>query len=127
MDSTTVAAVIPMIRTTTSSSMSVKPLECCLVRALLLGIPITDVGVRSFAARLIVGAEGVQIVFAAVRAGVHVLIVVPPGVLADALDVAARTPVADRRIRRLRRQRGQPLIGGRVARIVEAIHRERGL
>src|SRR5215510_19666 len=99
MDSTTVAAVIPMMRTTTRISMSVNPCELRPARArsalfLVLGIPVTDIGVGTFAARLVVGAERVEVVLLAVRAGIDVLIVVAPRVLADALDVAARTPVA---------------------------------
>src|SRR5437762_9835460 len=95
-DSTTVAATSPMIRTTTISSMSVNPAECVYrpARLLLLvfSIPVTDVGVRPFAAGLVVCAHRIEIEFAAMRAGHDVLIIEAPRILADALDVAPRPP-----------------------------------
>src|SRR5262245_52704105 len=101
IDSTSPAAINPIMTTTIIISMSVKPRW-----ALFRLIPVSDVRRRAFAARLVVRAEGEEVVLAAMRARIHVLIFVAPGVLADLLgEVAARAPVADRRVGRLGRQR----------------------
>src|SRR5690349_19453705 len=115
-------ATIAMITTTTRISMRVKPLEVSGRRArglLLVGIPVTDVGVGPFAARLVVRTERVEVVFAAMSARVHIHVVVAPRVLADALDVAARLPVTDGRVRWLRREGAETEVRGRVAGVVE--------
>src|SRR5580704_15383877 len=94
---------------------------------LLVEIPVTDVRIDAVAAGLAVGTEGADVVSLAVRAGEREHVVVAPGVLADALDVAALFPVLDRGIGRLRGERGEPLIVGRVLGIVHVVHGERRL
>src|ERR1041384_7307250 len=115
-----------MMRTTTISSMSVKPRSAqrnrlsvdvlpWLHRALLRFIPVSDVGGGAFTAGLTVRAQGIEVVLRAVRARIDVLIFAAPGILADPLgEIATRTPVADRRVGRLLRQRPEPLFRGRV-------------
>src|SRR5579863_3983468 len=108
----------PMMATTTSSSISVKPAPARCA-ALLVEVPVADVGIDAVAARLAVGSERAQVVRLAVRPGKDVLVLVSPWILADALDVAAGLPVLDRGIGRLRDQRGEPLVVGRVLGVVE--------
>src|SRR5689334_2829236 len=138
-DSTMPAAMRPMISTTTISSMSVKPRSRDLRplsvdvspgvhRALLGFIPVSDVGGGAFAAGLGIRAEREEVVLAAVRARIHVLVIVAPGILAHLLgEVAARSPVANGRVGRLSRQRCEALFRGRILRIVETEDRERRL
>src|SRR6516164_1680839 len=94
---------------------------------LVADIPVADVGIDAITAGSAVGSEAVEVVLLAVRARIDVLVLVPPGVFADALQVAARTPVLDRRVGRLRYERLQALLGGRVLRVVQPEERERGL
>src|SRR5947207_2215930 len=103
-----------MMTTTTMISISVKPALSAPARAhsrLIVGrklvgeIPVADVGVDALAARLAVGAERVQVIRLAVRAGVDILIFVPPRILAHAVEVAAGLPVLDARIGRLLHER----------------------
>src|SRR5688572_22361284 len=108
-----------MITTTTSTSIKVNPARRARMTLLRFRIPIADVGVDAFPARLPVRAEREKVVFAAMRAGVDVLVIVAPGVLARLLHVAARAPMADGRVRRLLHERAQPLVGGRVFGVVE--------
>src|SRR5215813_10139543 len=131
-ESTTAAVITPMMVITTRISMSVKP----RVRSqriptrgarLVADVPVADVGIDTLAARLAIGAEAVEVIFLAVLAGVDVEIVIAPGVLVQVLDVAARLPVLDRGIGRLRDERRQALLAGRVLGVVEPVHGERGL
>src|SRR5665213_49069 len=113
-DSSAPAMTTPMMTITTRISISVKPpLACwrgmCGTGRPLSGtggaltgsgfdihIPVANVGIFAFAAFLAVGAEGIQVVLVAVRAGIHILVVIAPRVLEGAvLDVAALAPVAD--------------------------------
>src|SRR5580658_1602142 len=125
------AATTPMMTTTTRSSTSVKPAAGGSRRAgsarLVADIPVADVGIDAFTTRCTVGAEAGDVVFLAVGAGIDVLIVISPRILGDALDVAPGAPVLDGRIRRLRDERLQALLGGRIVRVVEPEHGERGL
>src|SRR5215469_3435856 len=132
MDSTIPAASTPMMTTTTRISISVKPRAprspAGLIRAASLGdVPVTDVGINAITAWLSVGPEAEEVVLLAVLAGIRVLIVVAPRVLADPLNVAAGAPVPDRGIVRLARERLQSLLGGRVLGVVQTEHGERGL
>ncbi len=68
-----------------------RSMELRVHRLLLRLIPVSDVGARAFAARLVVRTERIEVVLAAVRAGEHVLVVVFPRILADALEITART------------------------------------
>src|SRR5579862_223416 len=123
----------PMISTTISISISVNPAAGRPGRrrrrlgGLLVEIPVTDVRIDAVAAGLAVGTEGADVVSLAVRAGEREHVVVAPGVLADALDVAALFPVLDRGIGRLRGERGEALIVARVLGIVHVEHGERRL
>src|ERR1700735_4382870 len=115
IDSSAPIVMIPMMTTTTSISTSVNPalrgarelrLRTAGGRAGLLPVgvltgaglgvqvPVADVGVLALATLLALGAEGIQVVLAPVRAGIDVLVVVPPGVFERAvLDVAALAPI----------------------------------
>src|SRR5687767_6026685 len=96
MESIAVAIMIAMITTTTSISISVKPAPCRRGSLLpLFNIPVADVGVGPFAARLRIRTQGEEVILAAMRAGVDVLIVVTPWILACLLYVPPRPPVAD--------------------------------
>src|ERR1017187_2504365 len=112
----TPAATMPMISTTTSISMSVKPAggrkvrmrvgdRAPVVLLLLIVVPISNVGVDALTARLTISAEREQVVLAAVRAGIDILVVVSPRIPGHALDVAPGSPVMDGRIGRLLRER----------------------
>src|SRR5690606_12256629 len=62
---------------------------------LLLLAPVADVGIQPFAAFLVVGAVGEEVEFLAVRARIHVAVIVTPGVLARAgIEITAFLPVA---------------------------------
>src|ERR1700722_5186484 len=113
-----------MMATTTRISMSVKPrarpppMRECLVA----DVPVTDVGIDSLATGSAVGSVGKEVVLLAVGARVDVLVVIAPGVLADALQVATGLPVLDRRIGRLGDERGEALIGSRVLGVLQGEH-----
>src|SRR5206468_5031919 len=92
-DSSMPAITTPMMTTTTSSSTSVKPAVAAIAVRLLVEVPVADIGVIAFAAQAAIGAEGVQVVLAAMRARQVVLVVVAPRILVDVLQVAARPPV----------------------------------
>src|SRR5437870_13817164 len=94
---------------------------------LVADVPVADVRIDPFPAGLAIGAQGEQVVLPAVAAGIDVLIITAPRVLADPLDVTARAPVADGRIRRLYDQGLQTLLRRRVFRVVQPEHRERRL
>src|ERR1700752_2286836 len=122
-----------MMRTTTRISISVKPAPPASARPrardrraarLVAEVPVADVGVDPLAPGLAVGAERVKVVLLAVRAGVDILILVPPGILAHALEVAARLPVPDARVGRLLHERLEALLRGRVLRVVEIEYRQ---
>src|SRR5215472_1376910 len=126
-----------MIVTTTRISTRVKPRAPAprprsktrnfLGTLLVADVPVADVGIDALAAGGAVSSEAVEVVLLAVRAGEDVLVIVPPRVLADPLQVASWTPVLDGRVGRLRDERRQALLGGRILRVVEAEHGERGL
>src|SRR5215472_5612892 len=127
------ADTTPMIATTTSSSISVNPAPARAARCppafrwLLVEVPVADVGIDAVTARLVVGAQGAQIVGLPMRARKSEHVVITPGVLADALDVAAGLPVPDRRIGGLRGEGTQTLVVGRVLGVVHVVHGERRL
>src|SRR5579863_2685550 len=116
----------PMMATTTSSSISVKPAPA-RSSALLVEVPVADVGIDAVAARLAVGSERAQVVRFAVGAREEEQVVVSPWVLADALDVAAGLPVLDRGIGRLRGERAEPLLVGGILGVIHVVHGERRL
>src|SRR5687767_8330995 len=98
------AAMRPMMSTTTISSTRVKPadrprgtgrrrIEGPVAVGLLALIPVSDIRVHAFAARLVVGPQRIQVVFVVVRAGEGVEVGVVPRILAHPLQVAARLPV----------------------------------
>src|SRR5580658_4313936 len=89
-------------------------------------VPVAHVGILALATFLAVGTEGVQVVFMAMGAGVGVLVVIAPGVLqGSVLDVTALAPVADGGVGGLLDQRFQPLVGGRVLEVIQAVQGER--
>jgi len=118
--------VISTNLTSTRISMSVKPRVCFTRASLAIQVPVADIGIDSLAARLAVGAERVQIVFAAARAREYILVVVAPGILVDALEIATRTPVAHLRIGGLLHERDQATVRAGVLEGVELVHRECG-
>src|ERR1700757_3714621 len=85
-------------------------------------VPVSDIRIGALTAGLVVGSQGVEIVFFAMRAGRLVVIVVAPRVLADVLQVAAPAPMLDRRIGRLLHEGSETLFRGRVFRVVELEH-----
>jgi hypothetical protein len=93
---------------------------------LVAQVPVSDIRIGALTAGLVVGSQGVEIVFFAMRAGILVMIVVTPRVLAGVLQVAARAPVADRRIGRLLHEGSETLFRSRVFRVVELEHGKRG-
>src|SRR5579863_25948 len=118
-----------MITTTIRISSSVKPRAAEPVRrggrrarGLVADVPVADVGVDAFATGRSVGPQAEEVVLLAVGAGIDVLIVVAPRVLADALDVAPGPPVLDRGIGGLGRQCRKSLLAGRVLGVVQAVH-----
>src|SRR5580658_6888738 len=152
-DSSAPTVTMPMMTTTTRISSSVKPPLCgalelelstavrgvasATVAALLVAVlvvaglgiqvPVADVRILALATFLAVGAEGVHVVFATMRAGIDVLVVIAPGVFqVTVLDVAALLPIADGGIGGLFDQRLQPLIRGWILEVVEPVHGQRG-
>src|SRR5215831_981134 len=124
------AVTMPMITTTTRISTSVKPAPLRKARnfagtPLVGDVPVPDVGIDAIATGGAVSSQAEEVVLLTVAAGVDVLVVVSPGVLADALQVAARTPVLDAGVGRLRHERLQTLLGGGVLGVVEAEHGKR--
>src|ERR1700758_5583309 len=127
------AEMMPMMTTTTRISISVKPAAGAALRpagalapaALVAHVPVADVGIDALAPGGSIGSHAEQVVLPAVRARVDVLIVVPPGILADPLQIAAGPPVLDGGVGGLGHERGEPLLGGRVFRVVEPVHGER--
>ena len=88
---------------------------------LQLQIPRTDIGVGAFATRLAIRALAVDVDFA-FYAGIEVQIGTLPGVIRQALEIAAGFPVGRQRIGgRLNRQCRQTLIGRRVAHVIEPV------
>src|SRR5687768_8034256 len=92
----------------------------------LFDVPVTEIRVVALATFLRVRAEGVEVVFAATRAWIDILVIIAPRILARAaLQISARPPVADVGIRRLLHERAQALIRGRILEVIEPIERER--
>src|SRR5947209_7649833 len=114
----TTPAAMPMIATVSKSSISVKP------RAIIrLELPGTDVEIGTGSARLSVGAEREHIDLA-VHAGAKVLVGIAPRILRHLVEI--RLPVRRHgRARRLRRERLQTLLVGRIAAVVEVVELER--
>src|SRR5690606_19243046 len=115
-----------MIVTTTSSSSSVKPstLRTCrrTGRDASVEFPIADIGVDTFTTLLAVGPvrEHVELSVLARRA---VLILVVPGIerhLAPA-EITAGAPVRRSRFSRISDERLEPVLGARVAEVVEVV------
>src|SRR6185437_3786545 len=137
MDRSIPAVTTPMMTTTTRSSRSVKPAsrEARLARQPVvraatptsLGeVPVANVGVGAVAARLIVGAQGEEVVGLSMRAGVDVLVRMPPGVTREPLNVRPM-PVSDGRVVGLLDERLQAVVRGRVDGVVQTVLRERRL
>src|SRR5437870_3147917 len=112
-----VASTMPTIATTTSTSISVNARS----RAL---IPVADVRRTAFTSPRAVGPEAEDVDLAA-HAGAQVLVIGPPRILGQALEIAALLPVGWRgRGGRLLHQCPQPLVGGRIEAIVEPVELE---
>src|SRR5687768_6695319 len=108
------ATMMPVMATTTSTSMRVKPL-----------VPVPDVGRIAVAAARLVGAQAEDIDLALHARG-EILVVAAPRIARQALEVAALLPVARRRRRGgAGDQRPQSLLGGRVEAVVETVELER--
>src|SRR5258706_497268 len=108
------ARTIPVIATTTRTSIRVKPL-----------IPITDVGRTAFASARTVGPEAEDVDLAA-DPRAQVLVVASPRILRQPLEVAALFPVAGHWIGRGPLHQGtQSLVRRPVAAVVEAIKLQR--
>src|SRR5690606_16723365 len=125
----------PMIVTTTRSSSSVKPLArvggleaaTAALRGLAsVDVPNADVGIEPFAARLVVAAECVEIVFTAL-AGIRISVRITPWVDGDlaAGEIAARVPVRCRGLARIPDQRLEAVLVRRIAIIIEIVQLER--
>src|SRR5690242_6233345 len=105
-----------MIRMTTKTSIRVKP-RARMTEAregLLFEVPVSDVGVLTFAAFLAVGSERIEIEILAMCSRVNVDVRVAPGIVVDAFDVTALAPVAHRRIIGMRDQCSQPEVSARI-------------
>src|SRR5690606_33407459 len=137
VESRTAPARSPMIVTTTSSSMSVKPraprrevrsASAALAGAASVEIPDTDVRIGPFAAGLSVPAERVEVVLAALPR-IGVLIRITPRVDGEltAVQVAAGIPVRGRGLAGVADQRGEPVLRAGVAVVVEIIQLKRRL
>src|SRR6187397_1547671 len=108
------AITIPVIATTTRISRRVNPL-----------FPVADVSRIAFSAARLVGAEA-EDVDLALHAGIEVLVVAAPRVLGQALEIAALLPVVGRGVGGgPLHQRHEPLLGGGVRSVVEAIELQR--
>src|SRR5438128_8307266 len=111
------ATRMPAIATTTSTSMR--------VNACWESVPVTDVGIVAFAAARPVGAQ-TEDVDVPVHAGAEVLVVAAPRILGQSLEVTALLPVVGHGLGRgPLHQRRQPLVGGGIETVVEAVELER--
>src|SRR5688572_22615402 len=114
----TAAATTPMIASTTRSSISVKPPRR---DAAQLQLPRADVGIEPFSPGRGVGAEAEYVDFAA-QPGVEVEVRIAPRIARQPLQVPAGFPVRRcRRKLRARHQRGEPLLAGRIAQVVQPV------
>src|SRR5262245_47304584 len=120
-ESTVPATMMPMISTTTRISISVKP-RCG--RLGLLQIPVADVGIGLVSTGPLVLAQRVQVVFAAVRARILVVVGLAPWILAAGLEVAFFVVIDEIRVGGLLDQGFQALLGGRVGVVVELVEIE---
>src|SRR6185312_4774135 len=134
MDSSIPAVTTPMMTTTTRSSSSVKPASRDArparparppaargaTPASLGEVPVANVGVGAVAARLIVGAECEEVIGLSMRARICVLVIMPPGILGEPLDVGS-VPVSDRRVVGLLDERLQAVVRGRIHGVVQAV------
>src|SRR5215831_5464632 len=113
-----------MIRMTTMISRRVKPRA--RIRGardgLLFEIPVSDVGVLTFAAFLAVGSERIQIEILAMRSREDVNVRIAPGIVADSADVATLAPVAHRRIVGALDQGVEPEIGAGILEVIQLVH-----
>src|SRR5262249_45135483 len=108
------ATTIPMIATTTRTSISVNAL-----------FPAADVRRTAFASARAIGPEA-EHVDLAVHAGAEILVVASPRILRQALEIAALLPlVGHRRRGRPLHQRAQPLVRGGIEAVVELVELER--
>src|SRR6188472_4139820 len=124
----TAADTRPMMATTTMISISEKPparIEPARAH-LLIQIPVSDVGIFTFAAFLALGSEGIEIEVLAVRSRENVLVRIAPGIHADARQVTAFAPVAHRRIVGTLHQRLQTDVRARILVVVQLVHGEAG-
>src|SRR5579871_5286265 len=142
-DTTAMVARMAMMTITTRSSMRVKPPVRCrgftdvetrsvaaagwgaavAGAAVVVHVPVADVGVHAVSARLAVGAVGPDI-HRAVGAGVEVLVGTTPGVHRQAVQVLL--PMGRRRTGGgLLHQGFQALVGGGIDVVIEPIHLQR--
>src|SRR5262245_25112110 len=122
---TAILTMIPMITMTTRISSSVKPETRWRIGSCgLLDIPVADVGIVALAAGLAVGPEGIEVELAA-RAGTQVHVIVVPGILAQALQVAANLVVG--KVGWLLDERLETFVRGRVTEVVHPEQVQRGL
>src|SRR5690606_7108645 len=123
--SVTPITITPMMTSATRISTSVKP-RWRMAAGLLLNRPVADVRVDAFAAFLAVAAQGVEVV-APVLPGTDVDVLLLPRIPAGTRHVSVGFPRMGNRLDgRLLQQRLQALLGGGIARIVEAVQLERG-
>src|SRR5882762_1599980 len=132
IESTASEITIAMITTTTKISTSVKPLlgmpqPFATGRLSLIEGARADVGVVAFAARLAIASIGGDFVITPIRARILILIDVVPGIFRERRQIATGTVVRDRRVRRLFHQGLQPLFGGGILEVIQAIQVESGL
>src|SRR5579863_3524389 len=113
--------IMPMIKSTTATSISVKPRERPGPRAPKterLVVPRADLTFAIwFAARSIT-----EDIYFAMHAGVEILVIVSPGILRQTINVAAGAPIVGN-VTRLRflHQRLQALLGARIAAVIQSI------
>src|SRR5581483_7853358 len=89
-------------------------------------IPVTNVGGRTVAARLAVGAERVKVIRLTMRAWIGVLVGATPRVFGEPLNVRA-VPVSNRGVIRLLDERIETVVRRRIHRVVETVFGEGGL
>src|SRR6056297_86859 len=136
----TAATEMPRMTITTSNSIRVKPrqlaarhtasfaapdiIPAAVTDRSLVQRPVPPIRIDALAPGAPVGAKGVNVDLA-VLTRVQILIDVVPGVLRQPVQIAARPPVLDVRIVGALDQRGEALLGGGVAEVVQAIEFQR--
>jgi len=89
-------------------------------RARSVDVPVADIRVYTFAARLLIGAESIDVEFP-ILPRIQVFVRRAPWVQGDLVQIAALLPVADGWICRLVDQGLESLVGGRVPEVVQSI------